>query len=1099
MKTKRFLSLLLAVMTILSTFCGLSFSATAASVEVAEVAANTELAENGANYGLMKNIQGSAILHCFDWKYNDIKAELKSIAEAGFTAVQTSPAQPANSGCWWWLYQPKGFYVGNNSLGSKNDLQTLCQEAEKYGIKVVVDVVANHLAGDHSDIQNELKDGQYWHSHGGSIDYSNRWQIHQGEIGMPDINSEHPFVQQKVSDYVKELSSIGVDGIRWDAAKHIAVPSEQNCQFWPKVTSAVSGMWHYGEILDDPVANNGSLSESLMKEYSNYISVTDSGYSGDVRMSFRNGQVSNSVGNYASRGVAKNKIVYWAESHDTYSNNNPDGRHDSSQHIDQNKIDRAYAVVASQNGASALYFSRPNQKDKDSIMAGQKGSVNFKKPEVAAVNQLKNACDGEKEYMTTADNVAVVCRESGATIVLGSGSDRNVTVPNAGGTTKPGTYKDLVSGGTFTVTNSQISGQVGQSGIAVLLNAAPRVEGPSAYAEPGSTNYTTDTFKVTLKYENATSGQYSVNGGAFQSFTNGQTITIGKGTAAGTKTTITVKASNGKETSDPQTYEYKLSVPADPGIYYDNSQTKWGSVNCYIYKDGQGATQWPGVQMTKVQGDIWVVQPPSGFENCQVIFSDNGNNQYPAEEGLKYTGNAMICNGSEWKEHTKEYDGEDVVPTQPKPTSAPTKPTEIVATTVVQPTEAPKPTEAPTTLPEPTVVIPTEVPTTQAPVKTDPTEDDDIIIIPPTPTKPVKPTQPKPVDPDLNAGEKHLYGDVDKNGKVSIKDATLMQKALAKMTTLSTIQIIVSDVNADTKVNVKDVTAIQKLCANILKVFTAGLHYIVPGTATKPVATEAPKPVVTQAPATQAPVTPDPTEAPVPTQPKPTQPQPTQPQPVVTQAPTTQEPVIEPTEAPTTQAPVTEPPVTEAPTQPQPDNYIYLKSTWSSVNCHSWASAGGSETTWPGTAMESLGNGIFRIELPQGHDSVVFNGDGQQTDDIRIQGTGMIWDGSWQPYSNNNNNNNNNSNVEVSADCVYFKDAAGWNTVNCHSWTEGGEGTTWPGTPMESLGNGLYKIKLPEGHTHVVFNAGGDHCQTDDMAAQAGKAYNNSTGQWETI
>ena len=181
MKTKRILSLVLALCTILTTVCGLSFSATAASVEVAEVAANTELAENGANYGLMKNIQGSAILHCFDWKYNDIKAELKSIAEAGFTAVQTSPAQPANSGCWWWLYQPKGFYVGNNSLGSKNDLQTLCQEAEKYGIKVVVDVVANHLAGDHSDIQNELKDGQYWHSHGGSIDYSNRWQIHRAK------------------------------------------------------------------------------------------------------------------------------------------------------------------------------------------------------------------------------------------------------------------------------------------------------------------------------------------------------------------------------------------------------------------------------------------------------------------------------------------------------------------------------------------------------------------------------------------------------------------------------------------------------------------------------------------------------------------------------------------------------------------------------------------------------------------------------------------------------------------------------------------------------------------------------------------------------
>lgn len=1093
MKTKRILSLVLALCTILTTICGLSFSASAASFEIADVAANTELKDTSANYGLAKNIQDGNILHCFDWKYNDIKAELKNIAEAGFTSVQTSPAQPAGGGEWYWLYQPFGFYIGNNPLGTKDELKSLCQEADKYGIKVVVDVVANHLNGEGTNVQDDLRDGQYWHNFGDVSSWADRYQVTQGRIGMRDLNSEHSYVQQVVSKYIKELESVGVDGIRWDAAKHIALPSE-NCNFWPAVTKSNS-LWHYGEILVGPADGGGH--EGLMKEYTNYMSVTDSSYGADVRNAFAGGNAVGSHGNWVARGIAPNKLVLWGESHDTYSNGPDDWG--ASTNIDQNKIDRAYAVVASRNGSNALYFSRPNARDKGAIKSGMKGSTSFKNAEVAAVNQLKNACGTEKDYFVSENGANAVCRESGAVIVLGGGGNRQVSISNGGGTTKPGTYKDLVSGGTFTVTNSQISGQVGQSGIAVLLNAAPRVEGPSAYAEPGSTNYTTDTFKVTLKYENATSGQYSVNGGAFQSFTNGQTITIGKGTAAGTKTTITVKASNGKETSDPQTYEYKLSVPADPGIYYDNSQTKWGSVNCYIYKDGQGATQWPGVQMTKVQGDIWVVQPPSGFENCQVIFSDNGNNQYPAEEGLKYSGNAMICNGSEWKEHTKEYDGEDVVPTQPKPTPAPTKPTEIVATTVVQPTEAPKPTEAPTTLPEPTVVIPTEVPTTQAPVKTDPTEDDDIIIIPPTPTKPTQPTQPKPVDPDLNAGEKHLYGDVDKNGKVSIKDATLMQKALARMTTLGTIQIIVSDVNADTKVNVKDVTAIQKLCANILKIFPTGQYYVVPGTATKPVATEAPKPVVTQAPATQAPVTPDPTEAPVPTQPKPTQPKPTQPQPVVTQAPTTQEPVIEPTEAPTTQAPVTEPPVTEAPTQPQPDNYIYLKSTWSSVNCHSWASAGGSETTWPGTAMESLGNGIFRIELPQGHDSVVFNGDGQQTDDIRIQGTGMIWDGSWQPYSNNNNNNNNNSNVEVSADCVYFKDAAGWNTVNCHSWPEGGEGTTWPGTPMESLGNGLYKIKLPEGHTHVVFNAGGDHCQTDDMAAQAGKAYNNSTGQWETI
>ena len=52
---------------------------------------------NIPDYGLMDNIQDGTILHCFDWKYADIMAELPNIAAAGFTSVQTSPAQPGGN------------------------------------------------------------------------------------------------------------------------------------------------------------------------------------------------------------------------------------------------------------------------------------------------------------------------------------------------------------------------------------------------------------------------------------------------------------------------------------------------------------------------------------------------------------------------------------------------------------------------------------------------------------------------------------------------------------------------------------------------------------------------------------------------------------------------------------------------------------------------------------------------------------------------------------------------------------------------------------------------------------------------------------------
>ena len=58
-------------------------------------------------------------------------------------------------------------------------------------------------------------------------------------------------------------------------------------------------------------------------------------------------------------------------------------------------------------------------------------------------------------------------------------------------------------------------------------------------------------------------------------------------------------------------------------------------------------------------------------------------------------------------------------------------------------------------------------------------------------------------------------GDVNMDGKLNIRDATLIQKSAAKMETLDDIQSLLADYNGDGKVNVKDATAIQKFIAGI--------------------------------------------------------------------------------------------------------------------------------------------------------------------------------------------------------------------------------------------------------------------------------------------
>ena len=70
--------------------------------------------------------------------------------------------------------------------------------------------------------------------------------------------------------------------------------------------------------------------------------------------------------------------------------------------------------------------------------------------------------------------------------------------------------------------------------------------------------------------------------------------------------------------------------------------------------------------------------------------------------------------------------------------------------------------------------------------------------------------------------EMGILGDVNGDGKVNIKDATLIQKAAAKLIDLTDDEKLRADVNADNKNNVKDATAIQKFVAKIETGFPIG-------------------------------------------------------------------------------------------------------------------------------------------------------------------------------------------------------------------------------------------------------------------------------------
>lgn len=144
-----------------------------------------------------------------------------------------------------------------------------------------------------------------------------------------------------------------------------------------------------------------------------------------------------------------------------------------------------------------------------------------------------------------------------------------------------------------------------------------------------------------------------------------------------------------------------------------------------------------------------------------------------------------------------EWATPDETPTEPPIPTNPVRPT--------SPYEPTEPTEVPS---EPVVTEPTE-PTT---VETEPTDASEApSSTATTPTEESTVTEPTTViEPEFE------MGDANMDGKLNIRDATLIQKYLAKLLSLSDGQKEFADFDLNGKVNVRDVTAIQKKIAGLI-------------------------------------------------------------------------------------------------------------------------------------------------------------------------------------------------------------------------------------------------------------------------------------------
>lgn len=428
------------------------------------------------------------ILHAWCWSFNTIRENMADIAAAGFRYVQTSPVQKCvtetkgdkgggnqlyGHGRWYYHYQPVDWKIGNYQLGTREELAAMCEEAAKYGIRVLVDVLPNHTSIDDTRVDDALDEAVGGHENlyhaAGFVeirDYNDRLQCTTGQMGgLPDVNTENPDFQHYFLSYVNDLLSIGVRGFRYDTAKHIGLPSdpldpksEQN-DFWDVMTGRKSvkglslslpmdSLFVYGEVLQDR-----NVKEA---EYGEYMGLTASSYGYVLRNAIKGGRWhADNIENWC-HPVTPQKLVTWVESHDTYCND-----HESAA-IADDQIKVGWVFLTARQNGTPLFYSRPDGSTRDNYygnnIVGARGNDGFKNPEVVAANKFRSAMSGQAEtiYYSDDDAVAEVCRgNKGAALVNITNAEVTISMPT---TLKNGKYTDAVSGTVFTVKKGVLTG-----------------------------------------------------------------------------------------------------------------------------------------------------------------------------------------------------------------------------------------------------------------------------------------------------------------------------------------------------------------------------------------------------------------------------------------------------------------------------------------------------------------------------------------------------------------------------------------------------------------------------------------------------------------
>ena len=432
-------------------------------------------------------------LHAFNWTYAEVEANLESIRNAGFKNVLLMPVQQPKGGgaAWWAFYQPLSFSIGDSSaLGTKEELAELCAEAEKYGICILADIVVNHMATtddegkepdgtptvcpaveDYEPIlyrnRNEDVDGvglTFHHNRGAKGTGADTQYYAYGNL--PDLDTSNPYVQERVLSLLKECIDVGIDGFRFDAAKHVetSLDPDYPSDFWENTLEEAKAYYRqktggelyvYGEILSVPSGRG-------IENYTRFMRVTDDGFGGQVMSAFATKDPTKII-NASLKTADASELIAWVESHDEYVT--------ASNHYSDVRVAKCWSVIAAKKDLGGLYLARPTE----SLSVGQIGSYAFESEYVAVGNRFHNRFYAAASYESV-DGSCYVCEkiadgDQGALILKFGDVDTENAVEVAVPHMEDGNYYDALTGEKVVVSGGVAHLTFEHNGMAVITRS----------------------------------------------------------------------------------------------------------------------------------------------------------------------------------------------------------------------------------------------------------------------------------------------------------------------------------------------------------------------------------------------------------------------------------------------------------------------------------------------------------------------------------------------------------------------------------------------------------------------------------------------------